>query len=274
MANFKFAKIVIIESIPDGQFHSGAALYGQIEAQLRHYERPVTCQYIAVKSRKEFRKEIEKVGKAATEEGRIPLLQVECHGNDDGLELLNGDRIPWPLLCAILFPLNQMTGLNLFVCISACFGAFLLKEYMVFNPAPFFGLLSATEEQGPDELFRGFSAFYRVLIETLDGDKATAAVRENAPKFYLTDVLGHFVRSYRAYLANYCTDEMYWERAEKVRQIDLRKAGTAGTIYFYYERLKAQEMDKIKNAMEIFFMLKQFPENVDRFPVTLADLGR
>lgn len=274
MANFRFAKIVVIESIPDGQFPSGTALYGQIEAQLKHYERPITCQYFAVKSRKEFRRAIDKVRKAAREEGRIPLLHIECHGNDDGLELLNGDRISWPLLCEILYPVNRLTGLNLFVCISACFGAFLLKEYMILNPAPFFGLLSATEEQGPEELFRGFSAFYRVLIETLDGDRATAAVKEGAPKFYLTDALGHFVRSYRAYLANYCTDEKYWERAEKVRQIDLRKAGIAGTIYLYYDRLKGQELEKLKHAMETFFMLDQFPENVDRFPVALADLGR
>jgi hypothetical protein len=274
MARFKFAKILIIESIPVGQFASGKSLYEMIEPQLKHYERPITCKYVSVESRKEFRKAIEKAGKEAREEGRIPLLHIECHGNDDGLELTNGDRIEWPLLRQLLYPLNRMTMLNMFVCISACWGAYLLKEFVPTEPAPFFGLLSATEEQGPEELFRGFLFFYSTLLETLDGDKAEAAAKEAAPNFYLTDALGHFIKVIRLFRQTHCTNEQYWEKAEKARQSDLRVNGRAASIYFYHSVLKERELPQLQQLMRTFFMLDQFPENVDRFPVTLVDLGR
>ena len=274
VANFRFAKILILESLPPNEFHTGAALHQQIDALLQHYNVDLKIQYISFQGRRDFRKLIDKASSAVRKTGMTPLLQIECHGGDDGLTFANGDFIDWKTLCDILRPLNELTRLNLFICISACFGAYLNREFLPLEPAPFFGVLSTTQEQYPDELLRGFSAFYRTLIETLDGDQAQAAVAAAAPDFYLTDVRRQFILIYGNYLTRMCTPEMYWRRAGGMLAEAQRKGIAAGTVYYYRQLLQEHEVDKFEGFKRQFFMLELFPENATRFPITLTDVGR
>lgn len=55
--------------------------------------------------------------------GKLPILHLSMHGDNEGVALTNGEFLPWENLRKLLMPLtNAMEG-NLLVCMSSCFGS-------------------------------------------------------------------------------------------------------------------------------------------------------
>lgn len=164
MPYFTLSRIVIIESIPDGQPKTGKYLHEALKAAALNNSRPITVEHYPLSSRTELFGLLAQLRADAVLKGDLPLLHLEAHGNDDGLELANGDFVLFAQLYEHLQPINVATQLNMFVSVAACEGVSFGKMLIPTERAPFLNLLGPRDKMYPDQLYQAFHAFYHTLI--------------------------------------------------------------------------------------------------------------
>jgi hypothetical protein len=277
MPNIRFARFVILDSTPQGQAQNGVQLFQALEPLLQSLPDPLPIERTEIPTRSSLNDAIHKVMNTAVRTDRIPLLHIECHGNDDGIALANGDFVYWDELCEHLTRLNITTRLNLFVSIAACLGAYLISQFVPTQRAPVSACLSITKKAYPDELFRGFFAFYRSLLTTLDGDAALRELKRvnvaEDQSFYLGEAMDFFKLVYRGYLTKECTPEKYRQRALYIQEDQKEKRLPVGQLEGIYQWLVATTGPYFERSREHYFMVDLFPENAERFPVSFADVS-
>jgi hypothetical protein len=267
----RFSKVLIAESIPSGEYRSGMQLYETLESVRTNLDIPIQIVYVDVPTRTAFEAF---VGTALDDvyRGHTPVLHIECHGNDDGIGLANRQEfIFWEELKDYLVPLNIVTGMNLIVSIAACYGVYAIKELLPSGRAPFLVAISTDREAYPDELYRGFVAFYRTLLETRDGDQALQQIRHNG-RFFLIDALSHFKLIYRNYLARMCTPKEYRRRALRIQEEQRESGGHVADVDDIAKLLRANQQSDFERLWREHFLIDLYPGNAARFPVTYADV--
>ena len=110
--------------------------------------------------------------------GRIPLLQIETHGDLDGIGLTQDNGLTWPELMQALTPLNMATRVRLPVILSACHGIWGIKMAQPAERAPFVALLGPNRKVYPGEVVRGMTAFYRGVFLHKNGDRAMCMLND------------------------------------------------------------------------------------------------
>jgi hypothetical protein len=198
----RFSKILIIESLPAGETQTGLLLYQALAPLPAQLNRPVVIEHRAVTSRQDLANALDGALHEIVYEGHTPLLHLECHGNPNGLELRAANEfLPWEELSPRLTDINVATRLNLFVGVSACYGAYLVSQLMPTNPAPFIACLSTKRPEYDHDLLVAFRAFYTTLLTALNGDAARTALDGTglADHFYFGDALYWFKLAYSRY---------------------------------------------------------------------------
>jgi hypothetical protein len=128
----RFSKILIFDLLPAEETQTGVLLHQALAPLPSQLGRPVVVEHRAIASRHDLANALDGALHEVVYEGHTPLLHFECHGNPDGLELRAANEfIPWDELSPRLTELNIATRLNLFVGLSACYGAYLVHEARV-----------------------------------------------------------------------------------------------------------------------------------------------
>lgn len=161
----KFSKIFIIQSLKSYETDTGR--------QLSEYVLPLAIEggldfeFKVCESSSNFL-EVLKGLEIFAESGGIPLLHIECHGDDiGGIEFSDKSSMSWAELSLALYSINVKTGFNLLAVISACFGSYLLSEEFTVNDevrSPVSAFIGPSSVISPDESLRGFMSFYNVLL--------------------------------------------------------------------------------------------------------------
>jgi hypothetical protein len=274
--HLRFAKFLILDSVPAGEFATGRNLLEALEPYCAAYRFPIPIERRVVSARQELLDTLEHARLEALRTDRIPLVHIECHGNDDGLRLAGGDFLYWEQLSQALTALNTTTRFNLFVSVAACFGAYLVSELVPTKRAPVSACLSITKEAYPDQLLQGFRTFYQTLLTTDDGNRAIAALKavnqETDQSFYLGEATDFFVRTYTAYLAKLCTPAKYRERAQFIQEDQRERGLPVSPIRDIEQLLLGTEREQFERAKVRYFMIDEIPENDARFPVAWSDV--
>jgi hypothetical protein len=213
--------------------------------------------------------------------GRSPVLQIETHGDTDGI---GGDEgIEWPELMEALIPLNRVTGVNLIVILAACEG---FHGVRMLQPnrraAAFRGLLApiVTVDTGPMQ--QAFLAFYRTLFARLDGNAAVRAMNEainpSQRTFELTSAEEAFKVVNRSHFEEHCTPEALVRRRDRLmsraaRRYRSRTGLDAGVqlAQQWFDRVTADLLDQrglFERLRREYFFVNTFPEKDTRFDVT------
>ena len=207
----------------------------------------------------------------ASSNGDVPLVHIECHGNDEALVLADGSTLRHEVLYKILVRLNIATRMRLFVCIAACFGAYLARTLDPTERAPFVALLSPTDSVYPDDLFRAYSSFYRVLLSSYDGDAALTAIEkgfQNEEIVRPVDAAYFFRVAFLRYVERQCTPEAYLERAQKIHMEQISEGTRVTPVGTIARMLADTEQHYFDQFRTQYFMIDLFPENNARFPIT------
>jgi hypothetical protein len=278
MPHIRFARFVILDSIPGGQWQPALQLCHALEPLVKTLAVPVSVDRIEIPTRRSFEDALHNIMTDAIRTDRIPLLHIECpHGNDDGMQLGNGEFVYWDEFCEQLTRLNVTTRLNLFVSIAACLGAYLASRFIPTERAPVAACLSVTKKAYPDQLYRGFFTFYRTLLTTLDGNAALRELNQvNVAEdlsFYLAEATDYFKLAYRGYLAKYCTPERYRQRALEMHEEQKERGLPVSSVEDLYQILVSTAHSSFEKAREHYFMVDLFPEHAQRFPVSAADVA-
>ncbi len=272
-----FSRIVILESLPENEWKTFNFLRDDIEAVSVFHDRDVSIDTVSAKTEKDFWGELEKLKNIVVESGDYPILHIECHGSEDkkGLVLSDNTFISWEELKPLFTEINIATKCNFFITLAICNGAYLGEIILPMDRAPCWGVLGPTEESESGHLLASYTAFYKELLTSLDGNKALSKLNssaENKVRYSIITAEWLFRSAFKNYLSKHATNTEYWRRAKKARQElqnnDTKSPSTQDIVQMY----KISEKPTFYEYLERFFMADIYPENKNRFYVTYEEI--
>ena len=266
----RFNQILLVDSIPKGEYNTARRLFGDLQTYASAYSPTPAVNYSRAESGDEFIQCILKCRKNADEQDIVPMLHIECHGDEDGFQFADGSYADWDELKLPITELNIATRLNLMIAVAACTGGALAKVIRMGDRAPFWGLIGPTQSLTAGELEHAFSAFYLALLSTKSPSKAIQAMdaATNPGLFWRTTSQGLFEKVWAGYKKDHCTPEALELRAKRMKE-HLQQAGVSPlpTAYELKSRLIKHEPVAFERYRHTFFMCDLFPEHSNRFRV-------
>ena len=269
IAGFTFTKIVIIQSLEPDEVETGKILSDFLVAlgtDTQTYNMPV--ETINCRHAGQFLEILHKLTKEAAS-GTIPLLHVECHGDQlDGLEFENSSTLSWERVSEALLPLNIATQFNLLAVFSACFGAHFLGQMQAIHPAPCWCLVAPTERVDVSEVIGGFRTFYSALFNDNDMGSAVRAISQcslSRGKWLSKPAELWFETLVTGYIKEHCNKKTAAKRAKEMFRT-MKKNGkhrSTGAILRLLRNIN--RTDLLNKYFDIYFITQQIPENLQRF---------
>lgn len=276
MKHFQFNQIYIIESLSDGERHTGHSIYEDLKIMAIRYPE-LDVRYKDICSLQEWDVLMKEILVDCCTTGRIPILHLEIHGEEDGLVLKNNDFVPLERAGIQFRKINVATGCNLFLTLGVCKGLYLLFNMHPNLPMPFIGAVGSFDNLSSYDIECRYSQFYETFFDSFDIGKAyLALLNENTgidPKYRYLAADEIFYKCYQGYIKDNCTEEAVQKRVSE----SIREAGIA--INRNVRRRKEREFIRLekqtrnlyyRQAINTFFDIEHFPDNLDRFEVPLT----
>ena len=172
----RFNQILVVDSIPTGEFNTAKRLFEDLKTYASAYSPSPAVHYVRVESGDELIQCISMCRMNADEQDIIPMLHIECHGDEDGFQFADGSLADWDELKLPITELNVATRLNLLIAVAACTGGALGKVVRMSDRAPFWGLIGPTKTLTAATLERAYRALYLTLLSTKSPAKAVEAM--------------------------------------------------------------------------------------------------
>lgn len=270
MDSNRFNQILVVDSIPTGEYNTARRLFEDLETYATAYSPSPAVRYVRVENAAEFFQCILMSKKNAEERDIIPMLHIECHGDEDGFQFADGSLADWDELKVPITELNVATGLNLMVAVAACTGGALAKVMRMGDRAPFWGLIGPTRSLTAGELEKAYAALYLILLSTKAPANAVQALDQaTAPGlFWRTTSQGLFEKVWRSYKSEHCTSAALEMRGRRMME-RLRESGISPlpSMNELISRFIGHEPIAFERYRQTFFMCDLFPEHSNRFPI-------
>lgn len=181
-SDVKKFRIAVIESLSEGEIHTGTKLYEGELIPLTFSDDSRTASLHIVKDKSEFAKSIRDIIDSLSGD-ELVTLHVEAHGaGDKGILLSSGEILGWKDFMDSCRTLNEVLNGLLIVTLSMCNSLPILGCIDPTKRAPFKAILLTNKDVTVDEVERGFTAFYNNYQNPLDAFKATDIIRSEVNK--------------------------------------------------------------------------------------------
>ena len=276
----------VVEWLDPGEPRTGQDLVDLLQPLGVKSKPRVQVRYWHAVTRDDFFNVLSKIKDECEATRSTPLLQIETHGNVDGIGIEGQPPITWQEFAEALIPLNSLTGLNLVIFLAACQGFWGVK---MLRPgggrrAPFRGLIAPHEEIYPNVQLKGCMAFYSTVFAQLDGNAALKAMNDtidpDQETFWEMSAERAFKIVYRGYRENLSRPEEFEHRVNTLaasRAAERRAKGLESDNN--EETQKDREIPReflsdrgrFEKMRRDFFFIDLYPENAQRFDVTFED---
>ena len=257
---------------------TGHETYRELKAILTETGSRMQAVLHRVGSRAAFLSRLKRIEQDFKTSRKVPLLQIETHGDGDGIGLTDDDGLSWPELMEALTPLNVATGVRLPVVLASCHGIWGIKMAQPMERAPFMALLGPNRRVSPGEVVRGMRAFYRGVFEHNDGNRAMRMLNDivdpDKVTFGIFNCEKLFTDVWNRYLAEASKPGTAEARVEVMMARGRAECGPLPPAH--NERARAMMCDNItdhpkhfENSKRHFFMIDRYPENAARFNVQI-----
>ena len=276
--SFKFNSVVVLESLPPGDFRTGTELYDQILVPAAAADRR-TVVLEQVPDMASFRSALSRLAREAKTLPRWPVVHIEAHGHQGvGLLLANGDRLRWEELFQDLAALNLATRFNLLVVVSACWGADLVGILRPDRPAPVWALIGPTSEMPASQLLAAFKALYSELLASGDGVVAIEAMRGAIQRgghlaFLPAEII--FRAVFFRYVIEHCQGVPLQQRIDSIFEAIVEKdpgaAANEASVRKWLETTIDDHAAHFERRKADYFMFAAIPENRLRIKCQYSD---
>ena len=269
-AGFRLSQVLIVESLEPHEVQTGAQIADFINAaEGSAASLGIAVEYRTCDNAPEFRAFLRSLTTHVRATGSIPLLHVECHGDENvGLEFCNGSVMSWLELSELLVELNRATRFNLVTVFSACYGAHFLSRVDSIDPAPCFAMIAPTAAVEPYELLAGFRTFYSTLLRSQDVAVAVGEILRlrltegvwfaHLAEFWYEEVAVRYVETQ-------CTKPEMRRRALRMHR-KLQSEGLSRDIGQLRRGLvQVNRHNLLVKFFDRYFMTVDIPENTQRF---------
>jgi hypothetical protein len=260
--------IFVIESLPARDRHTGSRLFDHVApmcGQRAHcFGRPnLHCRLEQPRTAQEFREVVQKVASG----GWIPILHIEAHGCEQGIETGSGELVLWGDLYADLQSLNIACRNNLMLVMSACHGIHAAELFLggLLKAAPVRCVIGPETEIYDTDLESGFIAFYTEIIQRNDCSAAGKQLRAHVPSMKLLAAETLFALGMNKYFEEHGTRKEIEGRVDAMLS-QVRRAHPDANMTMLRRRAKWKirnmDFDRYKDH---FFMIDKFPELAELF---------
>ena len=177
-AEISATNVWIVEWLPAAEKQTGWMLHVWMKQRREGLSAYFSCQ-----SKKEVIAALAKAIALSQRSALRPILHLEAHGDENGLEGPNGsgdaEALTWDELTSPLQDLNLATRCNLVVVVAACTGFAGIKALSRGPRAPAVALVGPSAPLTPSDLLLGAKEFYRRL---LDAKPSLAKMAESASR--------------------------------------------------------------------------------------------
>lgn len=159
--------------------------------------------------------------------------------------------------------------------LATCCGVYLGEILQPTDRAPLWGSIGPRDSAHPEDKLSSYSAFYKELLDSVDGDKASEALfaaENRKANYYFVTAEGMFRKAYVKYLLTDCTEKGYWTRAQSMRAQLTQNGAKAPSTQELAAKLKATERQSFEKYAHNFFMADLYPENSTRFSIIYDDV--
>lgn len=183
--NISFNKIYIIESLASSERKTGTNIYNDA---LKYRTQPFSNQSIDAKlcdieSKAELLKLFKRINSNISQSDELPYLHFEMHGSEiqDGMVLKTEEVIKWNEVSHELRKINIACNNNLFVSMSMCYGAYLIRCIDGFSqPCPFYGFVGPLDNIGDRDLEVAYTEYFAKLLDTNNFKIAFEGLQEDS----------------------------------------------------------------------------------------------
>lgn len=169
--------VVVIESIPVGQLHTGDMLYNNTLVPQCNADPTLFCDLYKVNTVEEFEQAIRTII-SKHQENEMLALHIETHGCEDGLGLASGELLPWKHFLDLCRELNnELSGL-LVVTTALCYSLSMIAAIDPSQRAPFLAVVITRGIVKAGEVMRGYAEYFKIYRKVLDIGAAKDALRQ------------------------------------------------------------------------------------------------
>jgi len=260
-----FNQILIVDSLPDGQLNTAARLFADVRDWAQAIGQAPHIANVRVSSGDAFLDLLTRLTHQAFRDDYVPLLHIECHGQEEGLEFANGSSLTWADMKSSFVALNVATRLNLIAVVAACHGGAIASFVRAEQRAPFWAFLAPKRQIRAGDLEASLSAFYQALLRTRSSERAMEDLRATQAGDEFWQLSAHTI--YRliveGYAEHHLTQEAVQRQAERLRA----HAAERGAVWSQAQ-IEAMIRDPriFEGFRREFFMIDLYPEHAERFP--------
>jgi len=263
-------QVWILESVRPGDFRAGERLTDDLAGILDGASARVPVEFRKLVSALELMTALDDLAASVAATGLSPILDIECHGNQSGLQLTDGSFLRWDEIKPKLEAINLASRFNLILMLGCCNGAYFASTTRLAERSAFCAYVGPTNSVAAGTLYDGFLAFYRSLFTDRDLTLAVRNLRAaagNLPSICAT-AMGFFRMSMAAYIRNWTTDQQLEARAQAI--------AAAGRSLLSVPEIAQRIRDHGPVAFETFrrtyFAIDLFEENDARYPLTFEQV--
>jgi hypothetical protein len=260
---------------------TGQETYCELKQILAETRLPIAVILHRVSSKKGFLDRLKTIENDFRLSGKVPLLQIETHGDDDGIGLSDDDGLTWHELMEAMKPLNEATGVRLVVFLAACYGMWGIRMAQPMDRSPFFAIMGPRREVQPGQVVRGLRTFYRRVLVERDGKTALDAMNNivdpDEPMFRIFNCEQLFRNVWDWYLEDSSTEEGIAPRIEQaVVAAEAKRPRSPAEIEHLRAYMRNFILDypaRFEESRRHFFLIDRFPGNDARFNLHVTPAG-
>lgn len=267
----RFNKILVIDSIPSGELNTARQLVEDLKTYATAYAPSPLIEYVRAETGDDLIEKISHCRNDVLAQDIIPVLHIECHGNEYGFQLADGAFVDWAELKLHITELNVATKLNLMIAVAACTGGAIAKTVRMSDRAPFWGFIGPTMAISSEDLRKAYSTLYLKLLQTKSATKAFEAFAASTKTglFWRMTAQGLFEKGWANYKEKHCIPKALDARGKRMQEQFKEKFPDKAppTLEELRIRLINQEPEAFGKFRDTFFMYDLYPEHQNRFPV-------
>ncbi len=261
----KFNQILIVDSLPEGQLNTAARLFADAQDWARVIGDVPHIASVRVPSSGAFLDLLAQLAHQSARDNYVPLLHIECHGREEGLEFADGSGLTWDEMKPAFVALNVATRLNLITVVAACHGGAIASFVRAEHRAPFWAFLAPKRQISAGDLETALSSFYQALLMTRSSERAMSALRatQAGDEFWQLSAQTIYRLIVEGYAECHLTQEAVQQQAERLRA----RAAAHGAVWSKAQ-IEAMIRDPVifERFRREFFMVDLYPDHAERFP--------
>jgi hypothetical protein len=259
----QIGQLWIVESMPPGELRAGENLCDAMAGILHTAALSLPVIFRKPTSATELLAILDELHADVIATGRSPILDIECHGNQEGLGMADGSFVTWERVKPKLEAINLACRFNLILLLGCCHGGYFASTTRLHERSAFCAYVGPTESVAAGSLYDGFLAFYQSLFKDRDLTTAMQAMRAAVPGIptIAATAMGFFRLAFASYIRNWNNEKTLLKRAKAIREKGRREK----SIQEWSHELKERTRPEFERCRRIYFAIDLFPENDARY---------